>query len=203
MTPFRTSLSRLLTFGAMAAAALACFILPAYAENTFSGNGTGTTTLSYYIPSMRYAGQPAFEFASVTSDKASSVLKFYSAAAPVAVTLATNASQVVLYCVPVGITNANVVVVRNLTADTYQRLVVSSATSTSLTFTANLANASVVGDLVYLETAAGTIPIGTNTVTLGPSSWGFWFGQKNRPALVEVDGTSACAINSISGRYLP
>lgn len=170
------------------------------ALNTFSGTGTGSTTLSYFIASGQY-GQARLQYINATSDLSSSVIKFYTLSSPEVINIATNATQVTIYCANPGITNNNVCVLRNVAMDTYQRLVVSSATATSITFTANITYASSVGDVVYLATANGTIPVGAATKELNAASGAIYNGQNYLPLLFEVNGTSACSINCCSGYF--
>jgi hypothetical protein len=51
-------------------------------------------------------------------------------------------------------------------------------------------------------TVAGQIPIGATTNANGNAESGIFFGNSGKPLLMEIDGTSATAINVISGRYL-
>lgn len=186
---------------AFAACVALALLLPAFAEDAFSGAGTGSTTLSYYIPTMSFGGAPFVTYVSATSDKASSVIKFYSAASPVFVNATSASGGTNISVVPTGITNNNVIVVRSIANDTYQRLVVSSASATNIFTTAALSFTLNANDPVFLMTANGTIPVGSNTVSASTSG-GVAFGSKGKPLLLEVDGTSACSLNLAAGRYL-
>jgi hypothetical protein len=191
------SLNRLI----LTAAIVACVLLPVRAAETFAGTGTDVgNTLCYYVASAKY-GVPRLSYINATSDKSASVIQFYSAASPLLVTATSAAGQTIVSAVPTTITNNDIVIVRSIANDTYQRCVVSSVTATNFVVGANLAFALAVGDPIYKVTAAGTIPVGAATKELNAGPGSIYNGQRNRPLLFEIDGTSACQINAASGFF--
>lgn len=168
---------------------------------TFSLTSTDIgATNSHVIVSANGPGSAQVDYVSVTSDKAASQLLFYTASTGIPVTLATNASQAVVYVAGTGNFAANdKVVLRHVASDTYERLVVSAVAATTTTFTANPTAATVAGDIVYKMTAGPAIPVGNATVTI---SVPFYYGQASKPIYAEVDGTAASQINLISGKFV-
>jgi hypothetical protein len=172
------------------------------AVTSFSQTSTDIgVTNSWAIISANGVGTPRVEYVSVTSDKAGSQLLFYTPSAGVQLTLATNASQAVVWAVGTSFTANDKVVLRHVTTDTYERLVVSSSTSTNVTFTGNLGTAVVAGDLIYKMTTGAAIPVGNATVSIVSTGGAFYNGNEGLPIYVEIDGTAASQINLISGSY--
>lgn len=156
-------------------------------------------TNSHAIISAFGKGQAEIDYLSVTSDKAGSLLTFYTAGDGVLVVTATNATQAVIYAPgTANFTAGDIVVLRHKAADTYQRLVVSSTATASVTMTGN-ATATVAGDVLYKLTAGPAIPVGAATVTIAVPCYR---GQENKPTYLEIDGTSASQINLISGKFV-
>jgi hypothetical protein len=188
------------------ALALVALSFPVLAQTTstsitaFSGGGSSGTTSSY-ISSANASGQAVYQYVSATSDLSSSALTFYTAGSPATVTLATNSGQTVIYATN-SFSGSDVLVIRSVANDTYQRGVVSSVTTSNITLSANLSFALAAGDKVYKMTSAGSIPVGAATKEV-VSAGGYWHGQKGKPTLVDLTGTSTCKINAIAGSFLP
>jgi hypothetical protein len=185
-------------------AAGAVSIAVAQSLTAFGTAGTDIgNTLNYAVISAHGQNQaaPLVKFVSVTSDKTAAVLTFYTVGAPVqSISGNTSISNLVVASTN-GFLENDIVVIRHIASDTYERRVVHAvSSSTNLTIKSPLTAATVAGDLVYKATAAGTIPVGNATVTL--SGAGIWAGQRGRPLLLEVDGTSACHINAVGGIYV-
>lgn len=174
------------------------------ALKAFAGTSTDVgTTLSYYIASAysENGGAPIVTYVNATSDKAASVLQFYTCTTACMVTgvnstvtipMATNGFS--------GYVANAILILRHTATDTYERRIVSTATTTNVVLTAAPTTATAYGDLVYVCTAAGAIPVTATTKELdGP---GIYAGQAGKPLLVDLDATSACQINAISGYYL-
>lgn len=195
-------LSRILTVVAMAAALLMAPAVQAASTRTFAGTGTDVSTnLCYYIASANYAGIPRVQYINATSDLTSSAITFYSTATPLLVTTAQSIATNIITAVGTTFSGSDVVIVRHVSTDTYERAVVSSANGTTITLSANLSAIAAVGDLVYKCTAAGSIPVGNTTKELNAGVGGIYNGVAGRPLLVEVNGTSACQVNCVSGIY--
>jgi hypothetical protein len=195
MKSFKSLMFAALTFVALAAPSFA-----ASPAQTFAATGTAIAgTNSHVIISGRGAGIAEIDHLSVTSDKATSYALFYTAGSGLTATLGTNASQAVHYFPGTGNFAANdKVVLWHAASDTFERLVVSAVAATTVTFTANPTAASVAGDVLYKMTAGAMIPVGAATLTVAAPCYR---GQKGLPIYLEVDGTSACKINAVSGRY--
>lgn len=189
-------------------AIIAFAVIPAHAQvtvkHTFANTGTAiAATNSHFIVTANGVGPGVATYVSATSDKAGSILQFWKVSTASPVTIATNASQAILYVDSgTSFTAGSTVVLRHATADTYERLVVSSSTSTNITFTTSLVSAAAVGDTAYLMATAGTIPVGAATKEI-TAVGGFYHIPAGLPMLVELDGTSACKINLISGYFRP
>ena len=80
----------------------------------------------------------------------------------------------------------------------FRGVVASVQAGVSLTLVANLALALAPGDLVFLMAAAGQIPVGAATKEANAPTV---FAVDDGPALIELDGTSACRINLVAGEY--
>jgi len=190
----------------MALALCALFAMPLSAADAipaFAGGGTDVgTNLCYAVVSAngKDQGTPVVTFLSATSDLSSSAVTFYSAGTPTYANYVSTTTS----C-PVASTNGfaanDVIIIRHVAADTYERRIVDTFTSaTNLTVTVAPTTALAVGDLVYKATAGGTIPVGNTTLTLNGA--GIYAGQKGKPLLLEVNGTSACQVNAVAATYV-
>jgi len=74
----------------------------------------------------------------------------------------------------------------------------------SLTMKANLVSPLAVGDTLYRVTQSFAIPVGAATVTeAARGGLGYFVGNEPKgPICMDLDGTSACAINFLSINYL-
>lgn len=188
---------------------LAVVCLPAqlFAQSGLKSTATGGTdvgtTLCYAVISANGNNQsaPVLTYLNATSDKAASVVQFYTAGTPVRADVASSTTNLV---VASGDTNGfaanDVVIIRHLATDTYERRILTpNTTATNLNLTVAPTTTVAVGDLIYKATAAGSIPVGNATKELvGP---GIYAGQRGKPLLLEVDGTSACQINAVAASY--
>jgi hypothetical protein len=165
----------------------------------FSGVGTGTTTLSYYVVTANAAGSGLLKFLDATSD-AAAICQFYSAGAPVSVTAADIITNIIT-APGTGFASPNVIVLRHVATDTYQRLVVSSATATNITTTANIGAVTAVGDQVYKMTANGSVTVGVANKQINAGGGFIYAGQPGRPILLETTGGTNCAINLVAGSF--
>jgi len=191
----------------MAGAVLACGLFTtttiqaqAPVREDFAETGTGTTLASVVVPVGN--GRPVVTYISATSDKAASVLQFLKCTAGAqTLTVATNASQAVIYVPASSFWAANdLAVLRHKTTDTYERVKVSATNGlTALTLTASLGTAVVAGDVLYKMSNAGTIPVGAATKEI--TTVGVYQAPSGLPVIVDLDGTSACKINLVSGAF--
>lgn len=157
-------------------------------------------TNTYYIAPADRVGQPVVSYFNATSDAAGSTIKGYTTGAGIPATAAAASGQaVVTHASGTGAFNANdVVIVRSVANNTYQRCVVASRTGTSVTFNENLNFSLVAGDQLYVATLSSTIPVGAATVSVLDDTF---VGTEGRPLLVDLNGTSASQINLITIEY--
>lgn len=184
---------------------------PAAPLDELSAWGVGgtdvSTTLCYSVVStfsrIPGGGTPMMTYVNATSDKAGSVIQFYTAGSPVQCNF-TNSTVTI----PVTSTNgfnfsSGVIVIRHYLTDTYERRVLTTSTgSTNLVVTSAPGTTTIPGDQIWPMTTAGSIPVGSATKELNGGS-GIYAGQRAKPFLFEIDGTSACQINAAGGTYLP
>lgn len=177
--------------------------ITARADLFYSGYGTGvSTTLCYNIVPPKGALIPCVQYINVTSDKAASVIQFYTAGTPVVITATQSYATNILTAVGTGFSGSDVVVVWHKTSGTFERGAVSSAGATSITLSANLGTKATAGDLIYKMTASGSIPVGAATKELNAPGGAVFTGQgSNKPILIDIDGTSACKINAVCVVY--
>jgi hypothetical protein len=184
----------------------AAFAVPP-AISMFAGTGTDVgTTLCYAVVSANgSSGDTAVvTYLNATSDLGGSVIKFYTVTDPAR---ATGANTTVTLAVAATNTAAwadgGIVVIRHMATDTYERRILAapwSTATTNLKLTAAPTTTMAAGDLIYLGTAAGTIPVGAATKEL--TGDGIYCGQRGKPLLVEIDGTSLCQINAVCAKYV-
>jgi hypothetical protein len=184
-------------------AILAITIIPVQAQIKFEA-GTGTdvsTTLCYYAFSSKGAGTPVIKYLNVTSDKASSVVQFYTAGSSILVTnsVIAGTNTILLTGTTSGFQTNDVIVIRSVSNDTYQRTSVSQVAAGSIVTAQNTAFALAAGDVIYRMSTAGAIPVGNATVTITGACYS---GARDKPLLLEVDGTSACQINAVYAEWL-
>lgn len=97
----------------------------------------------------------------------------------------------------------------NQNTNAYRRAVVSSVTSTSITFTANTSFPLSAGDIIYrmqtnaVISAGGTanLSVGTNAVTINAGGGVVYAGQPLLPLMVEAVGNSNASLGVVSGSY--
>lgn len=187
---------------------LASLALSAYSQNAgLTGVSIGGTVVSgalnYAVISAYSAtGLPAkVTHIDGTSDLATSKFLFYSVPAYCGI---TNTNTTVT--IPVNQTNGfaanDIVVLRHVATDTYERRVITSLVSNSIVLTVAPTVAVRNGDIMYTCRTNGFIPrsnSSTNTVVDSPT--GFYTAQPNLPLLIDLDGTSACTINLVNATY--
>lgn len=170
----------------------------------FAGTGTAIgSTNSHYIVPANGVGAPLITSWDVTGDTGST-LRFFTPSANTILTAATAVSPGTnLTCVGTGFSANDTVVLWHKITDTYERLVVSTASATNVTTTAAIAAAAVAGDILFKMALAGSATGVTNTAGVQRSSAGGLFAADvNKPILVQFTGTSAASINSVAGTYV-
>lgn len=171
----------------------------------FAGSGTAiSTTNAHYIVPIGI-GDPIVQYLDATGDTSPSVLTFRTASSPTVLSAATAASPGTnLTCVGSAYSAGNVIVLQHVAADTYERLVVSTASATNITTTAAIGTAAVAGDVVWLMTTAATASGVTNTAGIQRGGNGSYLFTANRgkPILVNLTGANTPTLNTVSGFYL-
>lgn len=171
-------------------------------SQSFAGVGSGTTTNSHYIVTANGTGFPRVNFLNVTSDTTGSNLVFFSSAVPISVTAVSSSGTTNVWAQDGTITNGDLVVIRGVVADQYQRLYVTSATETNWASTTTLSFDLAVGDLVYEQTERASLTVGNATKeSQCAGGGGIINGAAARPLLIQLYGASACKINLISGDF--
>ncbi len=166
----------------------------------FSFTGNAGSTLSHVVVPAGGRDRIRVQYASATSDKAGSLLALKAPAKSTTVTATSAANQTVVNCVPYAGAAQNDVVVlfSNATGTGVRGVVASVQAGVSITLGANLGLALAPGDTVHLMAAAGQIPVGAATKEANAPTV---FVVHQGPALLEVDGTTACRINLVAGEY--
>jgi hypothetical protein len=143
---------------------------------------------------------------SLTSDKAGSALSVKESDGKVATVDAICASgqKVITISEPTAGWSTDVIVVQRADGTMERHLIASVQEDVSLTTTVNLAAALGVGDKVYRVTESYKLPVGAATATaIGDGPLGYLAGNvKTGPVLFDLDGTSTCSINFLTGFYL-
>jgi hypothetical protein len=168
----------------------------------FSLGNAGSTIASVIASANAYnGGAPCVTAYSFSSDLSSARAIFYKC---VTNTTANYANTTV--SVPVRSTNdfvsGDIIVIRHTADDSYERRILTTFTSgTNLTLTVAPTTAVAIGDTIYRCSTnnAGSLLISNLTVTA--QSTGLYHGQPGCPLLIDLNGTSACSINLVSGFY--
>ena len=167
----------------------------------FSKTGDAGSTLSHVVIPAGGRDRIRVQYISATSDKAASLLTLRSSARSSVVTADSAANQMVINAAPyAGAAQDDVVVLFSLATGTGVRGVVDAvdAEAGTITLKANLGLALAPGDQVHLMAAQGQIPVGAATKeATAPTVFAAYEG----PALLELDGTSACRINLVAGEF--
>ncbi|HVX56971.1 MAG TPA: hypothetical protein VHA37_04515 [Candidatus Saccharimonadales bacterium] len=145
------------------------------------------------------AGAPVVTGLSAASDKAGSVVQYYKVNS---MTVATNVNTTT--SLPVNTTNGflsgDVIVIRHAATDSYEKRILTTYTTVgTMNVTVAPTTALAAGDTIYDVSVAGAIPWGplTNTIT----GAGICSGQPGMPLLLDITGTSSCAIWSACAEY--
>ena len=167
----------------------------------FSKTGDAGSTLSHVVIPAGGRDRIRVQYVSATSDKAASLLTLKGSTKSSIVTAASAANQKVISAAPyAGAAQDDVVVLFSFATGTGIRGVVDAvdAEAGTITLKANLGLALGVGDQVHLMASNGQIPVGAATKEANAPTV---FAVHEGPALLELDGTSACRINLVAGEY--
>ncbi len=169
----------------------------------------GGTTLSYAIVSPRGTQSGAavrVQYLNATSDKSTSKVQFYKVDAQSAITYTNSTTTLFVNTTNNGVNwQSGTVIIRHNIDDSYEKRTLGANTgSTNIAVTVAPMGTVLPGDIVYhvTTTGAGSIPVGSATLTLGPTSGAIYIGQKDKPLLLEIDATTSGTLNVASGDYV-
>jgi len=169
----------------------------------FAGGGTDVgTTLCYAVVSAngKNQGVPVVTYVNATSDKAGSIIQFYNITTSTAANVVSTSTALPVTSTN-GFASGDIIVIRHLLDDTYERRILTTfTTATNLVTTVAPTVALVVGDIVYRAATAGFIPVGSATLQIVGD--GIYAGQPGKPLLLEVDCTSAGQINAVAAKFV-
>lgn len=194
---------------ALLAVTLTATAAPPDVVNGFAVGSTNRHgTLSYAIVSPRSpvtGAAPVVRYLNAGSDKVAGIVQFYKVTAQCTAAYATNSTTTLSVNRTNGFSSGDVVIIRHLTDDSYEKRILTTMTaSTNLITTVAPLGAVVPGDIVYrcTTTGAGTIYWGASTNSINASGAPLYVGQKDTPLLLEIDATTAGAINVVAGDYV-
>jgi hypothetical protein len=167
----------------------------------FAQTGDAGTTLSHAVVPAGGRDRIRLQYVSATSDKAASLLTFYSASKLATVLATAAANQKVIGATPyAGAAQNDVVTLFSKGTGNAVRGVVDAvdAEAKTITLKANLGLALAPGDTIHLMAAKGQIPVGNATKEANAPTV---FAALEGPVLIELDGTAACRINLVAGEY--
>jgi hypothetical protein len=189
--------------------AIGVFSGPAQAQDVWSGKGTAVASnVNYYVASAKY--RPArIEYLDATSTSATIPITFYSAGSSITVTQASAAGATNIWVTsPTSVTAGDVIVIRSIANDTYQRAKVVATNATvgiiiTNDFTSATLNFALVsGDAIYKMTAGGTKVVGAANLNVSAPGGGIWNAEEGKPLLVDMaNAVGTNTINIISGVY--
>jgi hypothetical protein len=202
----------LLTFTAIQPASAQSVGATTRAEDVFSGIGTTVSTnISYYIAPARGGSKAGITFMSAWTDNANGTLKVYTVTTS---TLVTNALAAGLTNILVLSTNGfavgDVVIIRSVSGDTYQKAKVGPTISAAgFVITNDLTSATssfalAAGDVIYRCGTPASIVIGATRTDYGNGSAPVVLSRTSEPVLVEASSFSTNATNNAvvaSGRF--
>ena len=204
-----------LVLGAVLAISLAGAIAPpsaqaqTYGPDLFSGKGTAVASnVNYFIASAKY--RPArVEYLDCTSTSALVPVTFYTAGSSLTVTNASASGATNIWVTSTtGLAAGDVLVVRSVANDTYQRVKIVATNATvgiiiTNDFTSATLNFALVsGDAVYKMTPQGSKVVGAASLTITTPGGGVWNAEEGKPLLVDMaNAVGTNTINIISGVY--
>lgn len=159
-------------------------------------------TLSRALVAGREGSQIHLHSYNATSDKAAGVLKFRTASHQYVTTAEAAASQAVVNLDNVdGLAGTDVVLVQPKDGAALYVMTVSSITGKAVTMTGNFAAALPAGSKVFRLADHSQVPCGAATISAQSNGSPLWVGDAGMPLILELDSTSAGAVNAGSGQY--
>ena len=174
--------------------------------NVSTKSGSGSTVASVLIPGSSDGKVAVVVSFSATSDKAGSVISALEPDGELILTDAVCAAGqkvVTVDGLTAGYTQDDIIVAVRPDGSAERVEVDTVQENVSLTVKANLVVALPLGTKLYTMAQAYSFPIGAATVTeVGDGPFGYFVGnQPTMPLLLDLDGTSACALSFVTSVY--
>ena|ERR1017187_1499841 len=166
--------------------------IPSYTTLTASGSTTATVVFAT-SPFQQVRIVTAF----ATSDLSTSKLAFRTGVTPLTVAYTNGVTQVGVSATN-GFAVGTWVLIETKAGATTNAQIASFGAATNIIFTSN-AIATTPGDQIYSLSAPVLLTVGSNSVTFTGDA--LYVGNRGRPVMVYVNGTSACSLDTVSGRY--
>lgn len=167
--------------------------LPVY--TTLSSSGTTTSVLFFASSPLQ---QCRIVQAIATSDAASSWVTFKTGTTPLSITKSNAADTTIDVARTNGFAVNDFVILEQSTGWVTNAQIASFTGATNITFKWNVP-ITLPGDQIYKLGTATALPVGAaNKVYSGEA---IFVGNRGRPIQVIVNGTSACSLDAITGRY--
>jgi hypothetical protein len=168
--------------------------IPTYLTKSSSGT---TTAMVHFVTSPMQQVRIVSAFA--TSDLTGSKMTFWPGNTPQTVTVSNVLGTTVTVAATNGFAVGDLVILEKASGAGTNATIASFGSTTNLVFTQNVF-ATVPGDQVYDAGASPTsLSVGSNSVTLTGDM--IYVGNRGRPVVVRVNGTSACSLDAITARY--
>jgi hypothetical protein len=190
---------------------LAIFTLSAIAAveipTTFSVSGTiSPWAKTNYAVIPAGDGIPRVQYVKVTSDNATNCISFWSPATTNWVlTFAAAISQptVTVKAVGTAFTADDMYIIRHAASGLCEmkQVLSTNGNTTNVTFTANLEEAVVAGDVMWKVSKDVNIVTGNAAVEINCGAGAVYNGKRNKPVLVQQTAATNCTIWAISGIY--
>jgi len=179
------------------------------ANTTFTASGMavpGATANSYAIISgkSKSEGAPVVTLLSATSDLTTSIVQFY-ATTNLTYQVGTLVSGNTLTVANTnGLNPLYPIIIQHASGLPDEIVFPSAMLAVGSSWQVALGSAAAntaAGDLIYYTYPNGQIPVGSATITA--NSVGVFSGQRRRPLLAIVNGTSTSKINTLTAKYVP
>lgn len=170
--------------------------------------GSVLSNASWFATSIAPAGSPRIQFIDVSTDMASvsTALSWYIATNSYTITNATPAAGTNVFNISStnGLGNGDLLLLRNVSSDSYQLIVNSNSSAFTLVTYTTISNACASGDKLYKLARIGSIGLfgsaGQNSRT-NFSANNLITGRESSPLVLIATGSNAVTINGVSGEY--
>jgi hypothetical protein len=191
---------------ALASSAFGQYLDPVGSSGFGIGTTNGATALSWAIVPAHSVngGAPRVTYIHASSDVVTGKIQFYKVVGGPTLVTATNSTVTITVERTNGVYAASgVIIIRHTAQETYEKRTLTTPTGTNTLVVTAAPYTTVPGDLIYLAstTGAGTIQWGVNTNGIGPGT--IYVGQRQKPLLVEISGTTSATLDVVGGDYLP